>query len=101
MHSIPADPIPEGTDPGWKSRYRDVPNSPLYPFGYGLSYTTFAYSNLSFIKATRVKKDNIRVSVTVTNSGTREGEEVVTYIRDMAASIIRPVKALKVFRKYR
>ena len=70
-------PIPEGTDPGWKSRYRDVPDSPLYPFGYGLSYTTFAYSNLKLDKSNAGKKDNIRVSVTVTNSGTREGEEVV------------------------
>ena len=93
-------PVTEGSDPGWKSRYRDIPGKPLYPFGFGLSYTTFTYGNLSLDKSSAGIKENIRVSVTVTNSGTREGEEVVQlYIRDVAASIIRPVKELKGFQK--
>jgi beta-glucosidase len=93
-------PVPEGTDPGWKSRYRDIPNKPLYPFGYGLSYTTFTYGNLSLDKNSAGMKENIQVSVTVTNSGSREGEEVVQlYIRDVAASTVRPIKELKGFRK--
>jgi beta-glucosidase len=93
-------PIPEGTDPGWKSRYRDIPNPPLYPFGFGLSYTTFAYKDLKLDRATAGLKDNIQVSVTVTNTGKLEGDEVVQlYIRDMASSIIRPVRELKGFQK--
>jgi beta-glucosidase len=93
-------PIPEGTDPGWKSRYRDIPNPPLYPFGFGLSYTTFAYKDLKLDRTTAGMKDNIQVSVTVTNTGKLEGDEVVQlYIRDMASSIIRPVRELKGFQK--
>jgi beta-glucosidase len=93
-------PIPEGTDPGWKSRYRDIPNPPLYPFGYGLSYTTFAYKDLKLDRNTVGMKENIQVSVTVTNTGKLEGDEVVQlYIRDMASSIIRPVRELKGFQK--
>jgi beta-glucosidase len=88
-------PVVEGSDPGWKSRYRDIPGKPLYPFGYGLSYTTFTYGNPSLDKSSAGSKENVRVSVTVTNSGAREGEEVVQlYIRDVAASTIRPVKEL-------
>ncbi len=93
-------PIPEGTDPGWKSRYRDIPNKPLYPFGYGLSYTSFTYGGLSLDKNTAGKNETIQVSVTVTNSGSVAGEEIVQlYIRDVAASIVRPVKELKNFQK--
>jgi beta-glucosidase len=93
-------PIPEGTDPGWKSRYRDIPNKPLYPFGYGLSYTTFTYGGFTLDKNAAGKNESIQVSVTVTNSGSVAGEEIVQlYIRDMAASIVRPVKELKNFQK--
>jgi beta-glucosidase len=93
-------PIPEGTDPGWKSRYRDIPNKPLYPFGYGLSYTTFTYGGFTLDKNVAGKNESIQVSVTVTNSGSVAGEEIVQlYIRDMAASIVRPVKELKNFQK--
>lgn len=93
-------PIPEGTDPGWKSRYRDIPNTPLYPFGYGLSYTTFTYGGFTLDKTVAGKNESIQVSVTVTNSGSVAGEEIVQlYIRDMAASIVRPVKELKNFQK--
>ena len=93
-------PIPEGTDPSWKSRYRDIPNRPLYPFGYGLSYTTFTYGGFTMDKNTAGKNESILVSVTVTNSGSVAGEEIVQlYIRDVAASIVRPVKELKNFQK--
>ncbi|MGL6269984.1 MAG: beta-glucosidase BglX [Chitinophagaceae bacterium] len=93
-------PIPEGTDPGWKSRYRDIPNKPLYPFGYGLSYTTFSYGGFSLDKSSAGKNESVQVTVTVTNSGSVAGEEIVQlYIRDVAASIVRPVKELKNFQK--
>jgi beta-glucosidase len=93
-------PIPEGTDPSWKSRYRDIPNRPLYPFGYGLSYTTFTYGGFTMDKNTAGKNESIQLSVTATNSGSVAGEEIVRlYIRDVAASIVRPVKELKNFQK--
>ena len=92
--------IPPGTDPGWKSRYRDIPNEPLFPFGFGLSYTTFGYSGMKLDKTIMGKSDKIGVSVTVTNTGTVEGTEVVQlYIRDVTASLVRPVKELKSFQR--
>ena len=93
---------PDPTDGAgnWYSRYRDIPNDPLYPFGYGLSYTTFAYSNLKLDKATIKKGESVGVTVTVANTGKYDGEEVVQlYIRDIAASVVRPVKELKGFQK--
>jgi beta-glucosidase len=93
-------PIGPGVDGGWKSRYRDAPNDPLYPFGYGLSYTSFKYSGLTLGSSTTDTKSNVQVSVTVTNTGAREGEETVqVYIRDIAASIVRPVSELKGYQK--
>jgi beta-glucosidase len=84
----------------WFARYRDIPNEPLYPFGFGLSYTQFTYSKPQLSANTISKGDKLKVTVTVTNSGTRDGEEVVQlYIRDYAASIVRPVKELKGFEK--
>lgn len=78
------------------SQYIDVPNSPLFPFGYGLSYTTFEYSELE----TKVSDDGVEVSINVTNTGSMEGEEIVqVYIRDKIASVTRPVKELKGFSK--
>ena len=92
--------IPSGTDPGWKSRYRDIPNEPLFPFGFGLSYSTFGYSGMKLDKTIMGKSDKIGVSVTVTNTGTVEGTEVVQlYIRDVTASLVRPVKELKSFQR--
>jgi beta-glucosidase len=89
-----------GADPSWKTRYLDIPNEPLYPFGYGLSYTSFSYKNLALDKASAGMKDNIQVSVTVTNTGKYEGDEVVQlYIRDVTASIVRPVSELRGFQK--
>ena len=79
------------------SHYQDEVNQPLYPFGYGLSYTTFEYSNLN-IENTYNQDKNVRVSVTLKNTGNFKGKEVVQlYIRDLFASITRPVKELKGF----
>ncbi|MEJ2628169.1 MAG: glycoside hydrolase family 3 N-terminal domain-containing protein, partial [bacterium] len=91
---------PEVTDDYFCSRYLDIPNEPLYPFGFGLSYTTFAYSDLQLNKNKIGMNDTLLVRVTVTNTGKLPGEEVVQlYTRDMVASITRPVKELKRFRK--
>lgn len=84
----------------WYSRYRDIPNKPLYPFGYGLSYTHFSYSNLSLSNTVKQSGKPLKVNITVANVGAYDGEEVVQlYIQDIAASIIRPVKELKGFQK--
>ena len=82
----------------YQSNYLDVRNDPLYPFGYGLSYTTFAYSDLKLSKGTLAPGGSVRATVTVTNTGSRDGYEVVQmYIHDRAARISRPVKELKGF----
>jgi len=85
----------------YKSRYTDSPNSPLFPFGYGLSYTTFDYSNLKLNKSTMKNgKDEIKVSVNVKNTGNYDGEEVVQlYVRDLVGSVTRPIRELKGFDK--
>ncbi|MCP2029880.1 beta-glucosidase [Flavobacterium sp. HSC-32F16] len=80
------------------SHYSDVEKTPLYPFGYGLSYTSFAYKNLKIAKPSFQKGEKIEVSVDVTNTGNFDGKEVVQlYLNDPAASIVRPVKELKGF----
>ena len=80
------------------SNYLDVDNEPLYPFGYGLSYTTFTYSPIMISSSTMTRDGSIKASVNVTNNGSREGTEVVQlYIRDLVGSISRPVKELKDF----
>ncbi|MBX3594059.1 beta-glucosidase BglX [Sphingomonas sp.] len=82
------------------SRYLNTPNTPLYPFGYGLSYTTFGYSPVTLDKAKIRPGETLTASVTVTNTGTRDGEEVVQlYVRDLVGSVTRPVKQLKGFEK--
>lgn len=87
----------------FQSNYLDVPNSPLYPFGHGLSYTQFEYSPVTLSKNTlamAAPNDKITVSVTVSNTGNYDGEEVVQlYIRDKVRSITPPVKELKGFQK--
>ena len=82
------------------SRYLETPNSPLYPFGYGLSYTTFEYSGISLDRDSIGFGDTLTASVTVTNAGDYDGEEVVQlYVQDVVGSVTRPVKELKGFRK--
>lgn len=84
----------------WYSRYRDIPNDPLYPFGFGLSYTKYAYDKLELSSATLSKGQTITVSVNVKNTGAVAGEEIVQlYMRDPVANKVRPVKELKDFSK--
>ncbi len=84
----------------FKSNYLDIPNEPLYPFGYGLSYTTFDIGMPHLDKAILHQGEKLHVNLTVKNTGKFDGEEVVQlYIRDMAASVSRPVKELKAFKK--
>ncbi len=84
----------------YTSRYLFTPNEPLYPFGYGLSYTTFEYSDLNVLTPEVREGESVRVSVKVTNTGDRAGEEVVQlYLRDMVASTTRPMRELKGFSK--
>jgi len=84
----------------YTSYYQDLENTPLYPFGFGLSYTTFTYSNLSLNKSNIKKNESLKVSVNVKNSGSVDGAEVVQlYIRDLVGSVTRPVKELKDFSK--
>jgi beta-glucosidase len=82
------------------SKYLDISNDPLYPFGYGLSYTTFEYGDIKLSKSELKGDEKLTASVTLTNTGKVTGEEVVQlYIQDPAASISRPVKELKNFKK--
>ncbi len=100
-HKNTGRPLGEGK---WFSKFRtnylDVSNDPVYPFGYGLSYTTFSYSDPKLDKASITLDESITVSVEITNTGNRDGAEVVQlYIRDLVGSVTRPVKELKAFRK--
>ena len=84
----------------FRSNYLDVSNEPLYPFGYGLSYTTFAYSDIHLSSTEMSADGELTAIVTVTNTGSRDGAEVVQlYIRDLVGSVTRPVKELKGFEK--
>lgn len=93
----PYDPNPAG----FSSKYRDIPNSPLFPFGFGLSYTDFTYSNLTLSSKAISMNQQITVTLTVKNNGDRSGEEVVQlYVRDVAGKgIARPMLQLKGFEK--
>lgn len=100
-HKNTGRPLPEGK---WfqkfVSNYLDVSNDPLYPFGYGLSYTTFTFSDIKLSNLSPKGNQTVKASVTVTNSGNYTGNEVVQlYIRDMVGSVTRPVKELKGFQK--
>jgi beta-glucosidase len=82
------------------SQYLDIPNEPLYPFGYGLSYTTFEYSCASISSDVMTLTEPLTVTVKVANTGKTAGEEVVQlYVRDLAGEVVRPLKELKGFRK--
>jgi beta-glucosidase len=86
--------------PEFTARYREVPNEAMYPFGFGLSYTTFEYSDTNVSAPSLAWDGNVTVTSQVTNSGSRAGEEVAQlYVHDRVASITRPVRELKGFRK--
>jgi beta-glucosidase len=92
---------PCNPDVKWNSRHRDIPHcSPLFEFGYGLSYTTFEVSNLQLSSSRVSRHGSLKASVTVTNTGGREGDEVVQlYIHDPVASISQPVRRLRGFER--
>lgn len=85
----------------YTSKYLDVSNEPLYPFGYGLSYTKFNYSDIRLNKNTINASERLQVTITISNDGDYDGEEVVQlYIRDVTASVNRPLKELRGFKKF-
>ncbi len=89
-------------DPNQKytTKYLDVPNTALYPFGYGLSYTSFSYGEIELDRKAISAKDKLQVSINITNSGNYDGTETVQlYLRDLVATITRPGKELKKFQK--
>ncbi len=93
---------PYNPDPnGFSTKYRDIPNAPLFPFGFGLSYTTFSYSNLELSAAEIPMNGTLTIKATVTNTGNYDGEEVVQlYVRDVVGNgVARPVLQLKGFEK--
>jgi len=93
-------PYHPGDSPKFKSDYLDVPNTPLYPFGYGLSYTTFSYSDINLSNKTLKPGGKITATVNVTNTGTLSGKETIQmYTRQMVGSIARPLKELKGFKQ--
>lgn len=100
-HKMTGRPLPDGK---WfqkfRSNYLDVSNDPVYPFGYGLSYTSFSYGDLKLSNNSLKGNQALTASITVTNSGQYDGKEVVQlYIRDVVGSVTRPVKELKGFQK--
>ena len=96
-------PVPEeGSGERYLSKYLDVPNSPRYPFGFGLTYTTFTYEELTLSETTLTPGGSLKVSVRVRNTGARAGVETVQlYLRDHAASVARPVRQLVDYRSLR
>ena len=93
-------PDRKGIQERFRSKYLDIPNEPLYPFGYGLGYTRFSLSQVKLDKTEMREGDTIHAGVMLKNIGERKGTETVQfYIRDMAASVVRPVKELKGFEK--
>ncbi len=91
---------PSGGRSHWKGPYVNLSNTPLWPFGFGLSYTSFQLTNLQLDKTTVTANETVQISLDVTNSGTRAGDEVVQlYIRDKVASVTRPIKELKGYKR--
>jgi beta-glucosidase len=93
-------PPDNDSEANYRSGYIDLPNSPKFPFGFGLSYTRFSYGNISLSKGTIHPGETLEVKITVSNTGTYDGEETAQlYLRDRVASVVRPVKELKAFKK--
>lgn len=93
-------PAKNNTDRNYVSAYIDLDNDPKYPFGYGLSYTDFKYSDMILSSVNLTGNQTLNISVTVSNTGKYDGEEVVQlYIRDLFGKVVRPVKELKGFQK--
>lgn len=93
-------PAKEETNTNYVSAYTDLPNSPKFPFGFGLSYTTFQYADLKLSKQKMKSTESIEVSLTIKNTGKFAGEEVVQlYLRDKVGSVVRPILELKDFQK--
>ena len=93
-------PEKKGSTSIYQSNYKDNKTSPLYPFGYGLSYTTFSYSEISVNNSQFGKGESIKLSIKVSNDGLYDGTETVQlYVRDPIASITRPIKELKQFKQ--
>ncbi|WBX97161.1 beta-glucosidase BglX [Chryseobacterium gambrini] len=93
-------PAKNNTDRNYVSAYIDLDNDPKFPFGYGLSYTQFKYSDMNLSSNNLKGNQTLNISVNVTNSGNYDGEEVVQlYIRDLFGKVVRPVKELKGFQK--
>lgn len=89
-----------GNNKTYVSAFLDIPNEPVFPFGYGLSYTTFSYSDIKLSSPTIGMNDTLTLSVDVKNTGKYDGEEVLQlYVRDLVGSVTRPVKELKGFKK--
>jgi beta-glucosidase len=89
-------PAANDSDYNYVSAYTDLPNIPQFPFGYGLSYTTFAYSDIKLSNASLKSKQGLTASVTVTNTGQYKGKETIQlYIHDISGRVVRPVKELK------
>ena len=92
--------LPEAKEDRFRSRYLDAPNGPLYPFGYGLTYTQFRISPVRLDSRLLRSGESLKAAVTLENTGSRQGTETLQlYIRDVSASVVRPVKELRDFRK--
>jgi beta-glucosidase len=93
-------PAKSDTDSNYVSAYIDLENSPKFPFGYGLSYTTFDYSDLKLSNQKMKSDENIEVTLNISNTGKVAGEEIVQlYLRDKVGSVVRPIIELKDFQK--
>ena len=91
---------PKQGDSRYTSRYINTPNTPLYPFGYGLSFTNFKYSDIQLNKDSINFNETLKITTDIKNTGDYEGEEIIQlYIRDMVGSVTRPVKEMKGFKK--